>query len=218
MAKRQPDLFADYQPDALVRTPFSLYDLPLHPTANLPESCMSLDILTPLFKAKFLGLSEGEQHTLDEIFRSSQALKTPGESFTIGQFFQKPDFELPEFARENRRLSRAFRHLADMKRGLFSSYVSGSLVKKNVLTAEKQDGKTTRYRVTNPALEIWYRARVLQLEAYGAFFCPVCPVLKDEQRLSPTAFWQKFCQQAGVDPAKMPVLPVSPTPRLGISA
>ncbi len=217
MNKRQPDLFADYSPDSLVRTPFSLYDLPLEPMANLPDRCLSLDLLTPLYRTKFQGLSEGEQHVLDAIFRSSQAVKVPGSSFTIGQFFQKPDFDLPDFSQQDRRLERIFQQQANIRRPLFSAYVSGSLVKKNVLTVDSRNGQSVSYRLMNPALETWYRARVLGIVAYGVFFRPICPVLKDEQRLSPTEFWQKFCQQAGVDAVQMPVLLSAPSPRLGMS-
>lgn len=205
--KRQLDLFASLESDARIKTPFSLFDNPLAPDHNLPASCLSLDLLTPLYRIGMSGLSELGQSVLYHIVCSQRAFEVPGTPFSVVELFNQQR-TLPESLASHRKLAQCIRRMPQIERNVFAAKVSNEFVDKRVVQKlPKISDQPQMYRLTNPALEIWLRMFSLKIPEYFALSGAICPVLKKEQELSPTEFWQIFCAQAGVDHRAMPVAP-----------
>lgn len=205
--KRQLDLFANPERDMRIKTPFSLFDNPLEPNHNLPESCLSLDLLTPLYRSGMHGLSELGRTVLYHIVCSQRVFEVPGTAFSVVELFNHQR-TLPESLASHRKLAQCIRRMPQIERNVFAAKVSNEFVYKGVIQKLPPiSGRPQMYRLTNPALEIWLRAFSLQIPEYFALSAAICPILKKEQVLSPSEFWQAFCTQAGVDHRAMPVVP-----------
>lgn len=94
--------------------------------------------------------------------------------------------------------------------GLPGTVVSACLeemIRRGALSGQSRQDSKKAYAIKNPAAELWLRCRRWGLPAsYPDIATKICPVFRQAHFLSAQAFWNRFCQEAGLQsPCPMPL-------------
>ena len=183
-------------------SPFSIG----HPDRQFSDSCFSFDLLTPWYQSGLKRVGRGQMLALDAVMRLN-AYRPLCSPFTMASF-NADACSVEDRQRYRNTWGGVVSPSVSSQTDSQMKYSLERLVRIEVL---KREGDT--YKLRHPALEVWYRMRCLGLKKYEALILPVCPVLKQEEKLAPYIFWRRLQEEAHVVMPPFEVHAPSPGPR-----